>query len=97
VEEERAGPVDASDPSYCRIAIAGPLATHPEMTGPCRPTRTAGGGEALLTEDLGGAAVYAVRDGTLVKVRHPRGAARDALALVDALQPVDPREIDFKR
>jgi hypothetical protein len=97
VEEERAGPVDASDPAACRIMIAGPLATHPGALGPCRRATTRGGGQVLLTEDGREAAVYAVRDGTLVKVRHPRGAAEDALALVDALEPVAPRDLDFKR
>jgi hypothetical protein len=97
VEEQRAGPVEASDPANCRITIAGPLATHPALLGPCRRVMTPGGEQALLDEDARDAAAYAVREGTLVKVRHEAGAAADALALLDALRPVAPDDIDFKR
>jgi hypothetical protein len=94
VEEEQAGPVDASDPAGCRIMIAGPLATHPALLGPCRRARTPRGGEVLLDEDVRESAVYAVRQGTLIKVRGPQAAA---LALIDALEPVAPEDIDFTR
>ena len=38
-----------------------------------------------------------VLNGTLVEVGYPPGRRLDALALLDALRPVDPEEIDFAR
>jgi hypothetical protein len=38
-----------------------------------------------------------VRGGTLLEVGYPPGARRDALALIDALRPVEPEDIDFAR
>ena len=88
VTQERAGPVDASDPAQCRIMVAGPLAVHPAALGPC--TRRGG---ALVTAE----AVYAVRRGTLIEVRSAEDRVDDAVALIGALRPVDPEAIDFAR
>jgi len=97
LEEERAGPVDASDPARCEIFVAGPLATHPASLGPCRPVSSPGGVAALQVDDTPLSTTYAVREGTLIQLRHPPSAAADALALLDRLEPVEPRDIDFKR
>lgn len=97
LEQERAGPVDSTDPADCGIYVAGPAATHPASLGPCELRRSPGGRAALLVAGRPLASVYSVRDETLVTIRHPPGADADALALLDALEPVDPGNIDFKR
>lgn len=97
LEQERAGPVDASDPARCEIFIAGPLATFPASLGPCRTVTSPGGVTGLLVDDTPLSATYSIREGTLLQVRHPGSAAADALELLDRLEPVDPEEIDFKR
>jgi hypothetical protein len=44
-----------------------------------------------------GTDAFAVLEGTLVRLQSSGAAERDVLAWFDALQPVRPGEIDFKR
>lgn len=98
LEQERAGPVEATDHADGGIYVAGPAATHPASLGPCELLRRSPGGRAaLLVADAPRASFYSVRDGTLLAIEFPPGAEADALALLDALEPVDPGDIDFKR
>ena len=68
--------------------------------GPCRELRTPRGravfiGGFGLTTDGGEA--FALLDGTLVRFEHVQVADRDVLAYFDALRPVAPDDLDFKR
>jgi hypothetical protein len=68
--------------------------------GPCRALRTPAGravfiGAAPNTTEGGEA--FALLDGTLVRLQFTQVADRDVLAYFDALRPVAPDEIDFKK
>jgi hypothetical protein len=96
VDQQRAGRFDLADPARCAVFVAGPLAEHPANTGPCRRLM-AGELEVALVDGTPLAEAYAVRDGTLVQVRHAPGAHDAAVAMLQRMEPVDRNDLDFER
>ena len=67
--------------------------------GPCRSALTPSGRVVALAEmQIGALSLVEVRDGTLiVAAAYAPAGERDLLALSDALEPVDVRDIDWER
>ena len=68
--------------------------------GPCRELRTPRGLAVFIGASetvVDGGEAFALLDGTLVRLEHVRVADPDVLAYFDALRPVAPDELDFKR
>jgi len=96
--QQRPGEVSLQDGRCALHRLAGTGTNFFE--GPCRELRTQrrrtvylGSAEPPLVGDE----AFALLDGTLVRLQHDRLADRDVLAYFDALRPVTPEEIDFKR
>jgi hypothetical protein len=68
--------------------------------GPCRALSTAGGRAVFIggfENSTEGGDAFALLDGTLVRLQYTQVADRDVLAYFDALRPVAPGNLDFKR
>ena len=68
--------------------------------GPCRELRTPRGLPVFLGTSqtvVDGGEAFALLDGTLVRLAHTQVADRDVLAYFDALEPVAPADLEFKR
>ena len=68
--------------------------------GPCREVRTPGGREVFIgaldsATERGQA--FSLLEGTLVRLEHGQVADRDLVAYFDALQPVAPEDLEFKK
>jgi hypothetical protein len=89
--------VDLTSPS-CNLGPAF-VTRYGGFDGPCTPRRTPGGHEVLLAREAyppHDRYAFALRGETLVALSTLSATDADLLAYVDALQPVDPRDIDYK-
>ena len=68
--------------------------------GPCRALRTPGGRAVFIggfENSTEGGNAFALLDGTLVRLQSTQIADRDVLAYFDALRPVAPDDLEFKK
>jgi hypothetical protein len=84
-----------------RCALYGLVGTSTNFyEGPCRALRTPRGRAVFvgaLDSSTEGGQSFSLLDGTLVRLEHTQVTDRDVLAYFDALRPVAPDDLDFKR
>ena len=96
--QQRASVV-ALEPGRCSLSRLAGTSTN-FFDGPCRELRTPRGRVVYLGASgrlARGGEAFAVLDGTLARLESSGVAERDVLAWFDALRPIGPEEIDFKR
>jgi hypothetical protein len=98
VAQQRPRRLDLAPPT-CSTGGAS-VTRYGSFEGECTARRTPSGREVLLAREADpphDRYAFTMLGGTLVAISTLSGSDADLLAFVDALDPVDPREIDFKR